>query len=859
MIRLYRLLLWLYPAGFRREYGPAMAELFADRAAQTGALGRVGLLLSSLVDIATNALALHWEMLRHDLRYTGRTLRRAPGFAFTIIVVTAIGVGANTAAFSVADFVLLRPLAFPQFESLVRLCEGPRTGPSGWGCMNQFSPANFRDFRERTTSFAAMGAFFRNAVNLVDTGEPQRIAAASVTADVMPLLGVQPYLGTLLDTAVIARDARSVVISYGLWQSRFGGESTVLGRSLRLDGIPHIVIGVMPASFHFPTRDAQIWMPLQLPPDQFENRGNSFIEGIARLKDGVTFEQAHADLRRVAEQLAREYPETNEETGVSFFRVREEFSPRFKLMLQALCGASLCILLLACANLGNLLLARAGVREREMAVRAALGAGKERLVRQMITESVALAALGGVAGIALSILTLPLLSLLVPNTLPIATQPNLNLRMLALAALFTALTGLGFGLVPALRAGSRAALSALRGGRARPPRQHLRSVLVGVEVAVSVVLLIGAGLLIRAMMRVEAVDPGFRAESVLTVRTVLPKPAYDSVMTREQFYRAVLNEVRALPGVRAAAYASGLPMVLTGGIARVVLPGQEIQRDGQYSVSRRYVSSQFFSALGIPLVAGRDFEEGDADNRRKVAVVSESFVQRYWPEGDPLGKSFLFFDSLHTVVGVVGDIKVRGLERTSEPQLYLPTTRISGLHEPKELAIRVTGEPMALLPAIREIVRKADPDQPISDVTTLADILALQTASRAAQVKVLLALAMVAVLLAGLGIYGVLAYAVTQRRGEIGVRLALGAEPRQIARRVVWDGLSIVLLALLPGLMLGLFAARFLNPLLFGVAPNDPTTIAGAIGLCLGMSIIGAVVPALRAVRVSPMSVMRTE
>ena len=863
MTGLYRLLLRLYPTGFRREYGDAMTALFVERAAAAGRVGRVVLLAGAAVDTLVNAVPLHIEILAQDLRYTARTLRRTPGFALTAIVVTALAVGANTAAFSVADFVLVRPLStFPEPSALVRLCAGPRTGPTGWGCMNQLSPADYRDLRDQTSSFTALGAFLRQAVNLVDDGEPVRVAAAAVTADVLPLLGVPPLLGTWPDADAGTTSVRTAVLSYGLWQSRFGGDPDVVGGVVNLDGAPHTVVAVMPPTFHFPSRDAQLWTPLNFVPEDFENRNNNYLEAVGRLAEGVTFERARADLDVAVDRLAQAYPETNEDFGVSFFQMHDEFSPRYRVMLQALVGAALCILLLACANLANLLLARAGARERELAVRTALGAGRERLARQMITESATLAAVGGAAGVLVAVAIFPLVSLLVPATLPIGTTPQLNLRMLGLAGLFTALTGLGFGLVPALRAGGRASFDVLRGGRVTLGGRRLRAVLVAIEVAVCVVLLVASGLLLRAMLRVQSVETGFQVEGALTLNTVLPKPEYFSSQKREQFYQAVLADVRRLPGVQAAGYSSGLPMVFTGGVTRVTLPGQDVRRDDSYTVSRRYITPQYLAALGVPLLAGRDLEDAD-QTRGRVAVVSKSFAERYWPDQDPLGQAFVFQDSTRTVVGVVADIVVRGLERTSEPQMYLPSSHFGDSplpgHDAKALVIRTNGRPYDLVPAVRDIVRRVDPDQPISDVMTLAELVSIQTADRRAQVRILAALALVALLLAGIGIHGLLAYTVAQQRHDIAVRLALGAQPARIARTVLRTGMSIVLLGVAPGLVAAVAAAGSLRTLLFGVPAVDPVTITIVLGVCIAMSVTGAWLPARRAMRVSPLSVMRAE
>jgi putative ABC transport system permease protein len=862
MIRLYRVLLYLYPASFRVEYGDEMTAVFAERGVGAGTLHRVRLLLGAVAETFPNALAVHWEMLAQDLRHTARTLNHAQGFAITAVLVTALGVGANTAAFSVADFVLLRPLPYPQADRLVKLWEGSADG-SGY---NELSPADFHDWRGMNTTFQAMGAYTDGAMNLTGAGVPQRLQTASMTPDLLPLMGASPFLGRLFHTEDNGdADLRTVVLGYGLWQAQFDGDAGVLGRSVNLNGVPYEVIGVMPPGFLFPTRNVQAWLPLVFHEDDLVDRDNTYLKGVGRLADGVTLDQARADLTVVTARLARDYPATNAETIPFLLALHDEVPRQSRQLLLALCGASLCILLLTCANLANLLLARAGARERELAVRAALGAGRERLVRQMITESATLALIGGAAGVFVSVLAVPLLARLVPTTLPISGQPGVDLRVLSIAALFTGLTGLGFGLIPALRVGGRTGFGALReGARAGGGRkQRLRAVLVTVEVALSVVLLISSGLLIRAIWRVQATDPGFVPRNVMTLRTALPRPQYDSPVRRAEFYNRVLAEVRALPGVEGAAFITGLPMVMTGGIWGVEVPGEEARHDGGDGVSLRFVTPQFFSTLGIPILRGRDVADGDSGDRPFVALVSASFVTRHWPNEDPIGKQFQVAFHDRTVVGVVGDVKVRGLERMNEPQVYLPAPQVpaGGLinYDPKDLVIRHAGPSAALLPVLRRIIQAADPAQPISDVRPLAEVVAGETATRRAQLLVLGALAAIALLLSGVGIHGLLAYTVSQRSHEIGVRLALGAEPAAVARMVMSEGMRLALLGVVPGVLGAYAAARGMSALLFGVEPSDPATIASVVIVVLLMALAGSLLPALRAVRVNPMQVLRAE
>ena len=860
-VSFYRSLLRLYPASFRAEYGDELVRAYEASSRQ---LGSVAALWVAVRDVVPNALIAHGTMLTQDLRYALRMMRRSRVFVATMILVTALGVGANTATFSVADLVLVRPLPFGEPGSLVRLCEGPRQD-AGWGCMNELSPANYRDVAKATTTIRGWGVYTGGEGNLVGNGEPVRVAAEAVSPEVLPLLGVRPLVGRVFDTTAAGKhDAGSVVLSYALWQSHFGGRSDILGTTIRLDDTTRTVIGVMPPGFRFPAANTQIWTPLVFRDDDFSDRTNTYLQGIGRLAPGVTFEQARAELGLVFERLAREHPETNKDTWFSFFRLRDEMAPRYQLMLFLLCGASLSLLLLTGANLANLLLARATAREVELAVRAALGAGRDRLVRQMLTESLLLVSIGGVVGVAVAMLAVPLLAHLVPTSLPLGEPPRLDGRALLIAGVFTTLIGFGFGMIPALATGRGTGFRALRegtrgsGGR----RQRLRTTLVAVEVAVSVLLLVTSAFLTRAVWRVQSVDPGFSPNGVLTLRTVLSSARAADSIRRTEFYDRVLTDVQRLPGVTAAAYTSGLPMVLTGGVTGIELPGRSARNRRRDGVSMRFVTPRFFDVLEIPLVMGRVFADADRLGRPNVAVVSESFVTRQLSGAAPIGKTFRTRGREYTIVGVVKDIKVRGLERSSEPQLYLSAAQApadgGNLYVPKDLIVRV-GTRSPPVAEIRDIVRRVDSQQPISNVRMLTDVLEGQTADRRAQLRILIALAGIALLLTAIGIYGLLAFMVTQRSREIGVRLALGAEPGRVARMIVGDAARLALIGGVPGVVAAYATARAMNALLFGIAPTDPMTLASGFIVVMIATIGGSVVPAISAVKVSPLLAMRAD
>ena len=864
----YGALLRLYPHSFRAEYATELERTFEDRMDGHGVLVRF---VAALADVLPNAIAAHWSILLQDLRYTLRSLNRARGFTLTAVLVTALGVGANTASFSVADFVLLRAMPYPDDQRLVRLCEGPRTG-GGLGCMNDMSPANARDVKTANMSFEAFGVFTSDWANLTGSGDPIRLNGVDVTSEVLPLMGVPPVIGRVFDTTLAGRgEAGSVVISYGLWD-RFGKDRDILGRSIVLNGRPFRVIGVMPPAFNFPTRDLAFWSLLQFTENDYSDRGNTYLQGVARLKPTVSFEQARADLDAIADRISRDNP--GNEIGFSFYKQRDGAAPSYQTMLLSLCGASACMLLLACANLANLLIVRASARERELAVRAAIGAGRDRLVRQMLTESLVLAFAGGIVGVLIARWTVPLLAYLVPSSLPIARQPILDLRILGVAGLLVLLTGIGFGLLPALRAGGRTGFDALRASaRAGGSRtQRLRAGLVTFEVAVSVLLLIASGLLVRAIWKVQSVDPGFSTERVLKARVELPRPKYDSLSARLQFYDRLITEVRALPGVNSAALTSGVPMVFWGGVTGIQIPGVETgtgvaaRRDPSQNALIRYVTPGFFATMGIARHRGRDLDRGDVAGALPVAVVSESFAQRYWPGEDPIGQTFRSFQNLkedRTVVGVVGDVRVRGLERTAEPQIYLPAAQapvgLPDFYMPKDLVVRSSLPEASLAPAITRMVQTADPEQPVSDVRPLSEVVSDQTASRRAQVQVLGALAALALLLAGIGIHGLLSLAVTQRVPEIGVRLALGASPWNVGRMILAEATRLAVIGLVVGTLGAYVAAKGMSALLFGVAPDDPVTFGVAFLLVLFVTAAGMVAPMLRAMRVNPSVVIRTE
>jgi putative ABC transport system permease protein len=822
----------------------------------------------NFLHLVANAAAVHVDILKQDLAYTGRVLRRTPGFAITAVVIVALGIGATTAAFSVTDFVLIRPLPFPEPERLVKVWEKT----PGYTSM-ELSPPNYRDWKAAARSFESMGVFAGKAATMTGTGEPRRLPGASVSADLLPTLGVAPMVGrsfTADDDRAGA--AGTVILSYRLWQTEFGGDTGIVGRSLTFDDKPFTVIGVMSREFHFPSSDVLFWTTNRFSERDYtaQERTNNYLEAVGRLRRGVRLEQARAELVSIAAQSQQQYPRENKDTSAAVYALRDEVSERSRLLLLALSGAAACVLLIACANLANLLLARALSRRRELAVRSAIGAGRERLVRQLLTESLLLAAVGGALGIGIAVLSVPLLAKLVPDTLPIAETPTVDVRVLLVAAGLTALTGIAFGLAPVLRVGGSPDLDGLREGARSGggQKERLRSALVVAEIVASVVLLVSAGLLVRALLTVQSIDPGFKPDGVLTMRTELPMPEYRQVVTREAFYARVLQEVRALPGVRSAGFVSFMPISrFRGGMWPVSVQGdadagQDV-RSARNVAAIRYITPGYFDALSIPIMRGRDVSESDSRDRQFVAVVSESFVKRYWPNEDPIGRHFTFAFADREVVGVAGDVRFRGLERVSEPQVYLASRQVADgaitFYTPKALAVRTDGVPATLAPVVRDVIRRADPKLAITELQTLTDMIDLETASRSVQVRVLGAFAAIAFVLAAVGIHGLLSFAVSQRTQEIGVRMALGAQSSDILSMVLRRCVTLAIAGVIPGIVLAYVAGRSMEALLAGVKPADAPTLAAAVALSVVMTAIGSLAPTLRALRVDPITALRAE
>ena len=796
-----------------------------------------------------------WLWMDHlalDLRYALRMLGRSPGFTFIAVLTLALGIGVNSAVFSLVNAVLLRPLPFADPDRLVMVWEETSilNLHDSWAALG-----NAMDWKARNHVFSDAGIIDhwpRYKLSVDD--RPELVQGAIITSGLMPALGVQPILGrSFSEEDDHPGAAKSLLLGHGLWQQRFAGDPGIVGQKVSLNGEPYAVLGVMPAGFRFPDPDTAIWTPAgaAYTPAQMASRGRHDFMFVARLKPGVTLAQADQDLKRIAAQLAREYPVPNAKIGAFVAPLREHFvgedAPKLFVVLL---GMAAFILLIACANIANLLLSRAANRRREFAVRAALGAGRRNIVHQLLAENLLLAAGGGALGLVFAYASFDWLAKFIPASISNMTVMSIDRRVLTFTLLLATLTSLLFGFAPALetlRLDLTKSLKQAAGRGVGGQRSRLRAVLATTGVALAIVLVIGAGLMIRTFLAVRGVDPGFRTQNLLTLSSLGTK--------RPGFHEQVIDRVRALPGVVSAGFTTGAPLVFKGWIAGALPEGSEQWVQMRY----RSVTPGYLQTLGVPLRAGRYLDERDDANAPQVVVINEAMARKCWPNSDALGKRFRMDPNAPPirVVGIVGNIHQSGLDVAPNPEIYRPykqeRTGISAL------VIRTARDPLALAPAVRRIIRDLDKDQIISDVQSMDQVLDREVFQRRLHMLLLGAFASLALGLAALGIYGLLSYVVVYRTQEIGVRMALGAHPRDILRSVVRHGVLMAAAGIAAGLAGALVLARVMSHMLFGISPSDPQTYAGVAVGGLAVAVLASYIPARRAMRVDPVVALRDE
>jgi putative ABC transport system permease protein len=808
------------------------------------------------------------DTLLQDLRYAVRMLGAKPGFTLTAVATLALGIGGSTAIFSLVNAVLLGALPFREAERLFVVWEDATE--AGFP-RNNVAPGNYAGLLAQNQVFEGMAAVTEVGFNLSSDGEPLKVEARGVTDGFFPLLGVAPQLGRVFQPEEDKPGANHVaMLSHGLWQRRFGRDPGVVGRDIILNGEKYTVIGVMPKGFQFMESYVGLWVPAALSAEDLADHGAHYLTVIARTKPGVTAPQADADVATIAARISHDFPEGARGLRAYVLPLREQLVGEARRPLLLLSLAIVAVLLIACANIAGLLLARAASRVREIAVRTALGAQRGRIVRQLLTESILLSALGVVPGLLVAIWTLSFLEQLIPPGLTLWLHPTLDARAVVGALVLSLATGLLFGLAPALQTSRIDVNEPLRqGGRTTTdadPRR-LRSALVVAEIAATLVLLVGAGLLGQTLYRMRYVDLGLQPERLLTLRTVLPSQKYGEPPRRSAFYEEVLERVEHLPEVVAAGYGTSVPLEWKGGTSGFFPEGMERAEPGlSYDANHRQVSVDFLRTMGVPLRQGRFLDRTDRGESRPVAIVNETMARQYWPGQDAVGKRFKIGDPDSkvpwvTIVGIVGDVRQMGLDAPVKAEMYLPYSQITDQpwFAPRDLVVRTIGEPMSLVPAVKHEIAAVDPEQAVSNIRTLDDILDEEVVQRRLGATLLTAFAMLALLLASLGIYGILSYFVAQHTPEIGVRLALGASARDILRLVLGRGMTLALIGVGLGSLGGLALTRLMSSLLFGISPTDPATFALAALLLTALALLACYLPARRAVKVDPTIAMRYE
>ena len=820
------------------------------------------------------------EELWQDLRYGARMLAKHPGFTFVAVLTLALGIGANSAIFSVVNAVLLRPLPYSSPEQLVFLYDvKPGFGVPRIGLMD----AEFLRLRDEARSLEQVSLYTTGTLTLTGVGEPERVASGSASGDLFPALGATMALGRTFTTEEEPRGQSNVVVlSHGFWQRKLAGDPGVVGRALTLDGRSHTVIGVLPQGFKSPPelqadRAVELWQPAGYnPAGPCCSHGLSVV---ARLRAGHTTEQAQAEADTIVAGVREDYPQGYPKDGASRTLIRplqEELVGDLSRGLWVLLAAVLFVLLIACANVANLLLARSEARQKEVAIRAALGAGRARIVRQLLTESILLAAAGGGVGLLLASLGVKLLLTLGYDKIPRLQEVTLDSRVLGFTLILSLLTGAVFGLAPAFQAVRFDLQTLLKaGGRAAAPtgRSRLRAALVVAEVALSLILLVGAGLLIKSFWRLQQVDTGFRAEQLLTLHLFPPASAYPTDLHVSTFYENLLQRVKSLPGVTDAAVADAVPLGDRSGGTVMETEGRPVEASAANSAGWRVVSPEFFRTMGVRLLRGRFLEDSDLESSAEVAVVNETLARTHWPDENPLGRRIRLLNrppghattSFLTVVGVAADVKNGGLTEVVRQEVYVPLRQRQaaidgmGFERQMTLAVRTSGEPLEVVNAVRREVGSLDPSVPVAGVRTMEQIMAAVTVQPRFNTILLGIFATVALVMAAVGIYGVMSYSVTRRKHEIGVRMALGARRGDVLKIVVRQGMTLALAGVAVGTVASFALTRVMAGLLYGVSATDTGTFAGIALLLTAVALLACYLPARRATKVDPMTALRYE
>jgi putative ABC transport system permease protein len=801
--------------------------------------------------------------LLHDLRHGVRLLRRSPGFTVVAVAALAIGIGANTAIFSVVNSLLIQPLPYRDADRLAVIWEHnlPRDRRS-----NVVAPANFIHWCEMNRAFEDLAAVSMTLrVTLTGRGEPEELPAQIVSAGLFSILGVQPAIGRAFLAEEDRPLSRVAVISDRLWKRRFNADRALVQRSITMQGVPVTVVGIMPPGFSFLDRTVDVWMPIGLPVEARTPRGR-WLTVVGRLRAGITRDAAQQEMTRVHAELTRMFPDFNTGWTARVVPLREQLTGDVKPALLLLLGAVGFVLLIACANVANLLLARATARQREFAVRAALGAARGRLVRQLLAESVVLAMAGGAAGLLLAWWALHLLRVFVAERLPIQRLDTVAIDgwVLAFTAAAAVISGLFFGLIPAMTASGTSLHESLKeGGRSGSGGRgaRARGAFVVVEVAVALVLLVGAGLLVRSFARLLAVDPGFEPNRTVTMRVGLPRARYPEPAQRIQFFQRLFEQVDALPGVEGAGAISFLPLTGLGSATAFEISGRPKPERGQDLVCDvRVIAHDYFKAMGMPLVKGRPFTAGDAGDAQNRVVINATMARQYWPGEDPIGKRItVSWDDPREdeIIGVVGDTRHADLETEPRATIYWPYARFS--YPSMTLSIKASAAMEPLAGAVMSIVREQDAELALADIRTMEEVVALSVAQRRLTMLLLSGFAGAALLLAAVGIYGVIAYSVTLRTQEIGIRMALGAQRRDVLQMVVGHAMALTVTGIVFGGIGALALSRLMSGLLFATKPADPATFVVVSAVLAGVAALASYVPGRRATRVDPVVALRAE